>query len=195
MIKKILLIALVVILAIGLWNTFAHGVSFGEFSTCSYTTLKSKAQKLVSLKSDLQKKNDVSFPEELRRLEVAKSSYKVNKQAYDDMAANASVEAIRAVNQRKEYLLDFLWMRIGTYANDNDVKVLIDPIYKESKINFDVSGQYIAVINFIYDLEKDSDLAFNVDNIVMQGGSSDSVTNARFEVSNINIVTSATKAE
>ena len=42
----------------------------------------------------------------------------------------------------------------------------------------------------IYDLENDADLAFNIDNLVMQGGSSSAVTKASFQVRNINIITS-----
>ena len=81
-------------------------------------------------------------------------------------------------------------MKIGTYANNSEIKVLINPNYEAATIDFDISGQYIAVINFIYDLENDSELAFNIDNLVMQGGSSAAVTKASFQVKNINIITS-----
>ncbi len=196
MIRKILLLALTIILAINLWSSFTHGVQIkfikvdGQpLSTSSYTSLVTLSETLNAKKSDLERANNSTYQAETRKLESAKSAFKVSKSRYDDVAATASIEDIRAVNQRKEYLLDYLWMKIGTYANDNDVKVLIDDKPNESRIYFDVSGQYIAIINFIYDLEKDEDLAFNVDNIVMQGGSSDKVTKASFVVSNINIVT------
>ncbi|MBR3280332.1 MAG: hypothetical protein IKI57_00600 [Clostridia bacterium] len=194
MIKKLLLLILVIVLAIGLWNSYSKGVSINlgslKVETCSYTSLIDKAKELSRKTNELNTANNSTYPAELRNLDIAKSNFKVNKNDYDDLAARASVEEIRAVNQTKEYLLDYLWMKIGTYANDNDVKVLIDHKEKEAKINFDVSGQYIAVINFIYDLERDADLSFNVDNIVMQGGSSDSITKASFTVSNVNIITS-----
>lgn len=86
-------------------------------------------------------------------------------------------------------MLDFLWMKVGTYANANDVKIKINPDESTPVVTFDVTGKYISIINFIYDLENDEELAFNVDNIVMEGGSSDSVTKARFKVSGVNIVT------
>ena len=199
MIKKLLLLILVIVLAIGLWNSFANGVSIklggAKVETCSYSSLISKAQELSRKSNELDVANNSTYQSELRSLEIAKSNFKVNKNAYDDLAARASVEEIRAVNQTKEYLLDYLWMKIGTYANDNDVKVLIDHKEEEAKINFDVSGQYIAVINFIYDLERDADLSFNVDNIVMQGGSTDAITKASFTVSNVNIITSENKVD
>ena len=200
MIKKVLLLVLVIVLALGLWNSFTHGVklpfSIGgkKVETKSYTSLIAMSEDLSKSKQELQKANDQTYPAELKKLELSKSNFKINKASYENLAATASVEEIRAVNQKKEYLLDYLWMKIGTYANDNDVKVKIDPIYKEDRINFDISGQYIAVINFIYDLEKDVDLSFNVDNIVMQGGSTDAVTKANFVVSNVHIITSESNA-
>ena len=200
MIRKILLFILVILMAIGLKNSFVHGVKLPikingqNIETKSYSSLLKSSKELSELKTKLQDKNEKDFPTATKSLEIAQSSFKINKKAYDDMAANASIEEIRSVNQTKEYMLDYIWMKIGTYASDNDVKVLIDPLYAEDRINFDVSGQYIAVINFIYDLERDEDLSLTVDNIVMQGGSSDSVTRASFVVSNIKIVTTETKA-
>ena len=195
MIKKILLLALVIVLAIGLLMNFLHGVNlpieiFGEKSTGSYTDILDLAKSLQEKKQELNNLNDKTFKAEVDRLEIMQGAFKNSKNEYDDLAAHASAEEIRQLNQSKEYLLDYIWMRVGTYAQDNDVKVLIDTeTDKEiNRINFDVSGQYIAVINFIYDLQKDQELAFNIDNIVMQGGSSDSVTKASFYVLDINVV-------
>ena len=195
MIKKLLLLILVIVLAVGLWNSFSKGVSINlgklKIETDSYTTLIAKANKLSKETNELNVANTSTYIEELNDLKKAQNNFNESKRQYDEAAAQASVEEIRAVNQTKEYLLDYLWMKIGTYANDNDVKVLIDHKPDEAKIDFDVSGQYIAVINFIYDLENDDDLGFNVDNIVMQGGSSDAVTKASFYVGNVNVVNSS----
>jgi len=195
MIKKILLLALVVILAVGLFSSFAHGVSLKllglTIDTKSYTDIAKMSQELVNKKNTLENKNTVEYPQAITRQQAAQSSFRINKSAYDELALKASPSDIRKANQKEEYLLDYLWMKIGTYANISDVKVLITPKQEESRIYFDVSGQYIAVINFIYDLENDEDLAFNIDNMVMQGGSSDAVTNASFFVANVNVVTAS----
>jgi len=195
MIKKILLLALVIILAVGLFSSFAHGVSLKllglTIDTKSYTDIAKMSQELVNKKNTLENKNTVEYPQAITRQQAAQSSFRINKSAYDELALKASPSDIRKANQKEEYLLDYLWMKIGTYANISDVKVLITPKQEESRIYFDVSGQYIAVINFIYDLENDEDLAFNIDNMVMQGGSSDAVTNASFFVANVNVVTAS----
>ena len=199
MIKKVLLLALVIVLLIGLISSFTHGVNislFGqEFKTSSYSTIIKESQDLVDKRAELEKLNTKDFESEKRLLKASESRFVNAKAQYDDVANNASVEEIRKANQEEKYLLDYLWMKIGTYANDSDIKVKIDPEPDKKIINFNVSGQYIAIINFIYDLENDSELKFNVDNIVMQGGSTSEITKASFTVGNVMVVTSDLDAE
>lgn len=195
MIKKILLFVLCGILAYGLYSAFAHGISvkmFGQnIDTKSYSDIAKLSEDFVNKRQELINKNDVEYPQALARQEAAKSNFKANKATYEETALKASPAEIRQANQKVVYYLDYLWIKIGTYANDNDVKVLINPEGEGSNaINFDVSGQYIAVINFIYDIQSDDELGFNVDNLVMMGGSTDAITNARFRISNINVITS-----
>lgn len=199
MIKKLLLLILVCILAVGVFNSWAHGFSvdmFGiKYSTSSYAGIAEKAVQLNNKIDELNKKNTTDYKSATNKLDAAKNNFQDMKKKYDTLAANASIEEIREVNKEEEYFLDYLWMKIGTYANDSDIRVLIDPVYDAELVNFDVSGQYIAVINFIYDLENDPDLAFNIDNLVMQGGSSAAVTKASFQVRNIKIITSEVKED
>lgn len=91
--------------------------------------------------------------------------------------------------REEEFLLDYLWILVGNYADDNEVKVLID--VKDGKsIEFDVTGSYISIINFVYDIANDPELRFVVDNIQLEGGSNqDTVTKAKFTVYGLNIVT------
>lgn len=193
MIRKILLLILDILLFIALYNSFAHGVSIHFLGmsrdTGSYSTIVTKSKTVVDKKAELEKKNNNDYRQALSKQEAAKSNFKVNKSSYDDLATKASVEEIRQANQKEEYYLDFLWMKIGGYANKCDVKVKITPDTALSTVDFDVNGQYIAIINFIYYLESDTELSFNVDNIVMQGGSSTAVTKASFRVTNVNVRT------
>ena len=199
MIKKLLLLILVCILAYGVFSSWAYGVSiniFGlDFTTSSYAGIATKADELNNRIDELEAKNNAEYKLALNKKQAAVSNFENSKNEYENLAAEASVEDIKEANKKEEYYLDYLWMKIGTYANNSDIKVLIDPNYDAKLINFDVSGQYIAVINFIYDLENDPDLAFNIDNLVMQGGSSAAVTKASFQVRDVTIITSEVKAD
>ncbi len=199
MIKKLLLLILVCILAYGVFSSWAHGFSFNmfglKFETSSYAGIAEKSVNLSGKIAELNNKNSSEYNQALNKKEAAISNFESSKKAYDELANQASIEEIREANKEEEYFLDYLWMKIGTFANNSEIKVLIDPNYENETIDFSVSGQYIAVINFIYDLENDPELAFNIDNLVMQGGSSAKVTKAAFQVRNVKIITSEVKAD
>lgn len=199
MIKKVLLLILVCILGYGVFSSWAHGFTFDMFnikySTSSYNGILDKAKQLNGKIDELETENTTNYQLALSKKKAAVSNFEKTKAGYEELAAQSSVEDIREANKIEEYFLDYLWMKIGTYANNSAIKVLINPNYEAELINFDVSGQYIAVINFIYDLENDPELAFNIDNLVMQGGSSAAVTKASFQVKNVKIITSEVKAD
>ena len=192
MIKKVLLLILVIVLGVGVFSSFAHGVSIKFFGanveTKSYSDIAKLSEELVNKRKELENKNDSEFKQAIARQESAINNFKSNKSLYEETALKASPSEIAQANQKEVYYLDYLWIKIGTYANDNDVKVLINPEDGNNAISFDVSGNYIAVINFIYDIQNDSELGFNVDNLVMQGGSKDALTNASFRVTNVTVV-------
>lgn len=191
MLRKLLLIALCVLLGYGIYNSVTQGYAFQNFEVKSYATLVEENKNLDTKISELKTENEVKFPSTERRLQSVKNEYKSKKEAYEELTSSASKEDIAEANKKEQYMLDFLWMKVGTYANANDVKIKINPDSGTPVVTFDVTGKYISIINFIYDLESDAELAFNVDNIVMEGGSSDNVTKATFKVSGINIVTTS----
>lgn len=189
MIKKLALLIISCIFVYGIYNVYANGITFGKIKAVSYAEIKAKNDNLNSRIATLEGKNGAEYNSAKSRLESANQQFNTSKKTYDLLAATASEEEIAEANKREEYLLDYLWIKIGNYANANNIKVLINPSNVSSVVNFDISGPYISVINFIYDLENDAELSFNVDNIVMQGTSNVSDTKATFSVSGVNIIT------
>jgi hypothetical protein len=60
----------------------------------------------------------------------------------------------------------------------------------DATLSFDITGSYVSVINFIYDIQNDTELNFKVDGIVVEGGSSDQIVKANFVVKEVNVITS-----
>ena len=188
MIKKLGLLIVSCLFIFAIYNVYQNGLTFGSVDALSYAKIKSKNDTLNSKISELNKLNGAEYSSAKAQLESARQVFNTKKNAYDALAASASAAEIAEANKREEFLLDYLWIKIGNYANANNIKVLINPT-SDSELNFDVSGPYISVINFIYDLENDGELSFNVNNIVMEGTSSQSNTKAKFSVSGVNIIT------
>lgn len=189
MIKKLALLLISGLFIFAIVNVYNNGLTFGTINALSYNEITDKNSELNKEIRNLNSLNTTSYNEKLSRLEAARQNFNSTKRTYDTLAASASENEIAEANKREEYLLDYLWIKIGNYANANNIKVLINPSPNTPIVDFDVSGPYISVINFIYDLENDSDLSFNVDNIIMEGASALSDTKATFSVTGVNIVT------
>lgn len=188
MIKKIALLLISVLFIFGTYNVYKNGLTFSSVDALSYEEITKKNTELNTAISTLNNLNKTEYGAIVSKLESAESNFNQNKKAYENLAASASEKDIAEANKEEKYLLDYLWIKVGNYANENDIKVLIDPDTNNRLVNFDVSGSYISIINFIYDLENDAELAFDVDNIIMEGAGNAN-TKATFTVSNVYVVT------
>lgn len=188
MIKKIALLLISVLFIFGTFNVYKKGFTFSSINALSYEEITKKNTELNTAISTLNNLNKTEYGAIVSKLESAESNFNQNKKAYENLAASASEKDIAEANKEEKYLLDYLWIKVGNYANENDIKVLIDPDTNNRLVNFDVSGSYISIINFIYDLENDAELAFDVDNIIMEGAGNAN-TKATFTVSNVYVVT------
>ena len=197
MIKKLLLLIAVVICAYGSYTCFAKGY-FGivtpkfeaKIDVVSYNDLKSNKEKLDNDMKQLNSLNTEKLDAAAESVRLEQKNYEAKKNEYDTLALTASKEDIAEANKIERYLLDYLWIRVGNYANDNAVKFKMTPDDVNATLSFDITGSYVSVINFIYDIQNDSELNFKVDGIVVEGGSSDQTVKANFVVKEVNVITS-----
>lgn len=197
MIKKLALLLVVIICAYGSYTAFAKGY-FGlvtskfqlKMDVTSYSELKGNKEKLEKDLKELDNLNGAKLDEAVDNVRIEKQNYESKKNEYDTLALSASEEDIAEANKIERYLLDYLWIRVGNYANDNNVKFKMTPNASDATLSFDITGSYVSVINFIYDIQNDAELNFKVDGIVVEGGSSDSIVKANFVVKDVNVVTS-----
>ena len=193
--KKILLILLTIAFIYFLVNTVMNGTTIGQYKIPSYQEIQDRNVELDKEIADLDSLIKTDYEKKKRNVANAKADFNMKKQAYDALAANATDEQLEAAMKEEEYLLDYLWIVVGNYANDNDVKFLMNVNNDaDYTIDFDVTGRYISIINFIYDLANDPELKFIIDNIQLEGGSNqNTVTKGKFTVSGINVITKTTE--
>ena len=192
--KKVLLILLIGLTGYATWLFATQGYEFDlgfvQISIPSYQEVQNNKENLDSKLTTLKNKNNNELVVEEGNVETSLKKYETKKQEYDMLAATASERDIAEANKIERYLLDYLWIKIGNYASDNDIKFKMTPDYDNYILTFDITGKYISVINFIYDLENDMDLNFEINGITIQGGSSDSIVKANFRVEGVRVVTS-----
>lgn len=197
--KKLLLILLIGLTGYATWLFATQGyelnLGFVQLDIPSYKEVQNNKENLDSKLTTLKTKNNNELVLEEGNVETSLKRYETKKQEYDMLAATASEKDIAEANKIERYLLDYLWIKIGNYASDNDIKFKMTPSDSDLSLTFDVTGKYISVINFIYDLENDVDLNFEINGITIQGGSSDSIVKANFRVEGVRVVTSPNAPE
>lgn len=197
--KKVLLILLIGLTGYATWLFATQGYEFDlgfvQINIPSYQEVQNSKENLDSKLTTLKNKNNNELVVEEGNVETSLKKYETKKQEYDMLAATASERDIAEANKIERYLLDYLWIKIGNYASDNDIKFKMTPDYDNYILTFDITGKYISVINFIYDLENDMDLNFEINGITIQGGSSDSIVKANFRVEGVRVVTSPNAPE
>lgn len=187
--KKLLLALLIVALGYLTYSTIANGTTLAGLTIPSYKTLTEKNTKLDSDIADLSKAINIDYSVAITSVASAKTKFNSAKQEYDSVAANATDEQLEAAMKEEEFLLDYLWIVVGNYAEDNNVKFWMNTA-ENATLEFDVTGTYISIINFVYDLSNDPELRFVIDNIQLEAGASkNTVTKAKFTVEGITVVT------
>lgn len=197
MIKKIILLLVAVVGLYGSWTAYKNGyvgLKTEKFSLVfevpSYESVKENKFNLDTKIAELTSLNTTGIPNARNDVKLEIENYEAKRKEYEDLAMSATADEIAEANKIEKYLLDYLWIRVGNYANDNNVKFKMTPITSTASLDFDITGSYISVINFIYDIQNDEELNFNINGIVIQGGSSDQIVKAKFTVEDVNVVTS-----
>lgn len=195
--KKIILALVVIISLYGSFTALKNGYvgvvteKFSlQFPVPSYEQLKDEKAEFDSKVKELNTLNKSGIPNASGEVDTELRNYAEKKDAYEQLKSTANVEQIAEANKIEIYLLDYLWIKVGNYANDNAIKFKMTPNSESSTLNFDITGSYISVINFIYDIQNDDELSFKLNGIVIEGASSDKEVKAKFTVEDINVVTS-----
>ena len=156
----------------------------------SYNEMLKQGDVLNKKLDELEELNTVEIAAANEKVENERDGFEAKKAEYEELEASASEEEIAEANKKQEYLLDYLWIVIGNYANDNNVKFKMQTDDVNLRINFDITGSYVSIINFVYDLQNDENLRFNLNGIKLASSTSADTTKANFSVDGITVKTS-----
>ena len=97
-----------------------------------------------------------------------------SKTEYENQAILSSSQTSNYVTQTEKYDIEYLWTRLGNYAKDEGCTLKIDvSSTNEGKeknlynLRFHVGGSYAGITDFIYDVENDSKLGFQIENFAI----------------------------
>ena len=187
--RKMLLIILVCLLLI--FSVFFMVKGVNAFGIHGFLELDEKNDEIENQISELNKDVTVTYTGTESKLERSVNTLIESKTEYENQAILSNSQNSSYVSQKEKYDVEYLWTKLGNYAQDENCTISINVTASgganENLYNlaFNVGGSYSGVIDFIYDIENDSKLGFEIQNF--QISSSGSGVSAKFNCKEIPI--------
>lgn len=179
--RKYILILILIIFAILCFCIMFFGIKIGGFKINSYKDVVAVSSQKNELLSELNYKNTTEFEEKKKNLSNAVKEYNSKKATYDELVAKGKITNNSIYNSMELYDVDFLWTTIGNYATEKNVTLQLDVVksstatsisaeYVMCDLNFTITGEYIAITDFIYSIEDDDKLNFEISDFLLEKG-------------------------
>jgi len=184
--RKVLLSILTVLLVVMTALIMKNGIKIGSLQVLGFQGLADESQKLTEKIDEANQKED-SYKSTLSALESDSKSLAQAKKDYLDLVSVSSASDIQQALQTKTYTIEYLWSRVGNHATSEGVTVTMNVASSSAEtgyrdLEFTANGKYLAISNFIYDLENDTNLEFTIDDFDMKSGV------ATFKVKGVRII-------
>ena len=172
--KRILFIVLDVLLLVIICLFMFKGVQIGRFRVLSFPGIAKSNEELTQKIVTANEENE-KYNVQLEKIKGDISNLTKAKKEYLDLMTVSTDSEIQAALQTKTYTIEYLWSQVGNHATKEGVVTKMelsnssmgDNEYRN--LNFTITGNYLAITNFISDLENDSNLEFTIDSFDMKG--------------------------
>ena len=188
--RKILLGIILILLLVLTVTLVTKGIEPFGLKVQSLGQIEEENQNLKAKIEEANKSIDTEYPKKLEELSTANNNMQKSKKLYYEYVNKSSNEQIIAAKTLKSYAIEFLWMKLGTHAREEGINLTFEigsgGGSGGSTLNFTVDGSYIAITNFIYAIENDSDLDFRIQNFKLLPHEKE-ILEATFSVSGVSI--------
>lgn len=190
--RKILLVVIIVLLLALGYVTLTNGLQFGDFQILSMREIEDESKNLKAKIEEANMLIDVDFPNRINDLHSASNKLENTKSEYLKYTNLSSDEEILAARTEKSYAIEFLWAKLGTHARQEGINLKFEITGSNTGANnvndlkFTVDGSYIAITNFIYSIENNSELDFRIQNFKLLPYQQE-ILQGTFNVPNISI--------
>lgn len=168
--RKILLLIVIILIFVLGCMALVNGIEIGNFQVLSIKEIKEGNQNLKAKIQEINTLIDVEYPKKMNELKIANNQRKTAKDEYLEYTNISSDEDILNARTEKNYTIEFLWTKLGTHAREKGINLTFEIVTNATgadsvnDISFTVNGSYIAITEFIYAIENDTDLNFRIYN-------------------------------
>lgn len=165
--KKILISILIVLLLILSYFALAKGMNLLKIK--SINSIKEASNNLDEKFDKANELSSKTYPAEVEGLEDAIKKLKISKQQYENKSSVSKEKNPIGSVEIKTYKIHYLWTILGNYRKNRGVKSLnLDLISTQSEdiynLQFTLMGSYTSITDFLYDIENDEELNFEIKN-------------------------------
>lgn len=169
--KKLLMLILIGLLIALSAFVVLTGFEVGKVEVLSYVGIQEKNQELDGKIQEASKLAEKDFKQAVSTIQDSSKKLEQTKKEYQDLTVVSSEGDIQAAAQLEVYEVETLWVKLGNYATSEGAVVRIDITQgntsKTYNLQFTVNGSYIAITDFISDIENDSTLGFKIEEFKM----------------------------
>ena len=171
--KKIILLVIIVLLMTILGISMFKGINIGKYRVSSVEDIKTADTKLDNEIQNVELLNRVNYAEKKNTLSSAFNEFETKKNEYYDLVNSKTIKEIEDATRQEKYDIEFLWTRIGFYAQANNLwlkAVITNPsngLDGQYDIKLTVRGGFTDIEAFIRGIEKDVNLGFRIEEFSM----------------------------
>ncbi len=181
--RKILLSILVLLLLLLGGYTVINKLAIGSLEILGIIQIKNENEKLDTKISEASKLASSDYQTQLSNLNKSLKTLQKEKQSYEDLVVLSNSDEVANAAKFEKYEIEYIWAKVGNHATSEGVVMKLEVTRGSSSakglydLKFTVTGDYIGISDFIYDIENDTSLGFKIDGFKLQPGENvDSLT-------------------
>ncbi len=168
--RKLLISILLILLIVMTVLCIKNGINIGPLHVLGVTQIQDANAELTRKIAEAKNTND-NYANELTEIKDLIADLGTAREEYLQTINVSTESEIREATQTKNYTIEYLWSQVGNHATQEGVNIRMDVVSgvdeNTKNLNFTVSGNYLAITNFITELENDSSLQFTIDEFAM----------------------------
>ena len=168
--RKLLISILLILLIVMTVLCIKNGINIGPLHVLGITQIQDANGELTRKIAEAKNTND-NYAGKLNEIKDLITDLGEARSKYLQTINVSTESEIREATQTKNYTIEYLWSQVGNHATKEGVNIRMDVVSgvdeNTKNLNFTVSGNYLAITNFITDLENDSSLQFTIDEFAM----------------------------
>lgn len=180
--KKFLISVLVILLAVLTYFMVMRNISIASWKSKSIQDIKNLNSDLDEQINTAKQINNQEYPQSIENLETSIKNLELAKEKYENKVKYISENVELGVVEIKEYKIERLWIVLENYAKEEGIELKLDVVATASADVYDLDitlvGEYMGIMDFIYDIEKDDTLGFKILNFRLEPYSTTTTTNS-----------------